>query len=74
MLIEDVEPEREPGLVHPSPLVRYEDIGGNAPGTVYDYCDEYAGIGHVPQMEIPEVVSERVLAWMDANRLSTPAS
>jgi pimeloyl-ACP methyl ester carboxylesterase len=36
--------------------------------------DEYAGIGHVPQMEIPEVVSERVLAWMDANRLSTAAS
>ena len=36
--------------------------------------DEYAGIGHVPQMEIPEVVSERVLDWMDANRLSTSAS
>lgn len=36
--------------------------------------DEYAGIGHVPQMEIPEVVSERVLDWMDANRLSTAAS
>ncbi len=36
--------------------------------------DEFAGIGHVPQMEIPEVVSERVLAWMDANRLSSAAS
>ncbi|KOV81404.1 alpha/beta fold hydrolase [Nocardia sp. NRRL S-836] len=36
--------------------------------------DEFAGVGHVPQMEIPGVVSERVLAWMDANRLSTPAS
>ncbi|WP_045316705.1 alpha/beta fold hydrolase [Lentzea aerocolonigenes] len=36
--------------------------------------DEYAGVGHVPQMEIPEVVSERVLAWMDANRLITEAS
>ncbi|MGW4212353.1 alpha/beta fold hydrolase [Lentzea sp. NPDC004789] len=36
--------------------------------------DEYEGIGHVPQMEIPEVVSERVLDWMDANRLSTAAS
>lgn len=36
--------------------------------------DEYAGIGHVPQMEIPGVVSERVLDWMDANRLSTAAS
>lgn len=36
--------------------------------------DEYAGIGHVPQMEIPEVVSERVLDWMDANRLSTSLS
>ncbi len=36
--------------------------------------DEYEGIGHVPQMEIPGVVSERVLDWMDANRLSTSAS
>ncbi|HEX7302300.1 alpha/beta hydrolase [Lentzea sp.] len=36
--------------------------------------DEFAGIGHVPQMEIPEVVSERVLEWMDANGLSTPES
>ncbi|SFR28446.1 Pimeloyl-ACP methyl ester carboxylesterase [Lentzea waywayandensis] len=36
--------------------------------------DEYANVGHVPQMEIPEVVSERVLDWMDANRLSTSAS
>ncbi|MGW6448311.1 alpha/beta fold hydrolase [Lentzea sp. NPDC055074] len=36
--------------------------------------DEYANVGHVPQMEIPDVVSERVLAWMDANRLSTSAS
>ncbi len=36
--------------------------------------DEYEGIGHVPQMEIPGVVSERVLDWIDANRLSTSAS
>ncbi|ANZ39010.1 hypothetical protein BBK82_26000 [Lentzea guizhouensis] len=36
--------------------------------------DEFAGVGHVPQMEIPEVVSERVLEWMHANRLSTSAS
>jgi pimeloyl-ACP methyl ester carboxylesterase len=36
--------------------------------------DEYSGIGHVPQMEIPEVVSERVFDWMDANRLNTSAS
>ncbi|HUQ56583.1 alpha/beta hydrolase [Lentzea sp.] len=36
--------------------------------------DEYAGVGHVPQMEIPEVVSERVLEWMDTHRLSTSAS
>ncbi|SDP73972.1 alpha/beta fold hydrolase [Lentzea jiangxiensis] len=35
--------------------------------------DEYAGIGHVPQMEIPEVVSERVLDWMETNRLITGA-
>lgn len=35
--------------------------------------DEYAGVGHVPQMEIPEVVSERVLEWMDTNRLSATA-
>lgn len=44
LLVEDVEPEREPGRVHPSPLVRYEDVAGHAAGTVYDYRDEYAGI------------------------------
>jgi hypothetical protein len=44
LLVEDVEPTREPGRVHPSPLVRYEDVAGHAPGTVYDYSDEYAGI------------------------------
>lgn len=36
--------------------------------------DEFANVGHVPQLEVPEVVSERVLDWMDANRLSTSAS
>lgn len=44
LLVEDVEPDREPGRVHPSPLVRYEDVAGHAPGTAYDYRDEYAGI------------------------------
>lgn len=44
LLVEDVEPKREPGRVHPSALVRYEDVAGHTPGTVYDYRDEYAGI------------------------------
>ena len=36
--------------------------------------DEFANVGHVPQMEIPGVVSERVLDWMDAHHLITSAS
>lgn len=44
LLVDDAEPERHPGRVHPSPVVRYEDVAGHAPGTVYDYGDEYAGI------------------------------
>jgi hypothetical protein len=51
LLIEDIEPEREPGRVHPSPLVLYEDIGGHAPGSVYDYRDEYAGIAALVQSD-----------------------
>ena len=44
LLVDGTEPEREPGRVHPSPLVRYEDVAGHAPGTIYDYRDEYEGI------------------------------
>ncbi|MGZ3143661.1 alpha/beta fold hydrolase [Lentzea chajnantorensis] len=33
--------------------------------------DEFEGVGHVPQMEIPDVVAERVLDWMAANRLGS---
>lgn len=49
LLVEDTEPERHPGRVHPSPLVRYEDIAGHAPGTIYDYSEEYAGIAALVQ-------------------------
>lgn len=31
--------------------------------------DEFANVGHVPQLEIPDVVAGRVLEWMEANRL-----
>lgn len=37
-------PNRVPGNVYPSPLVRYWDLEGHARGTHYDYQDEYRGI------------------------------
>lgn len=36
--------------------------------------DEFRNIGHVPQMEIPDVVSERLLDWLEANRLNSSTS
>ncbi|GLZ33357.1 hydrolase [Lentzea sp. NBRC 105346] len=36
--------------------------------------DEFANVGHVPQLEIPDVVSERVLDWLETNRLNSSAS
>jgi hypothetical protein len=35
---------RVPGAIHPSPLVRYRDVAGFAPGTLHDYVSEYRGI------------------------------
>lgn len=35
---------RKPGLVYPSPHVRYEDRHGHSPGTVHDYESEFRGI------------------------------
>jgi len=35
---------RIPGAVYPSPLVRYDDVAGHAPGTVHDYRAEFQGI------------------------------
>jgi pimeloyl-ACP methyl ester carboxylesterase len=36
--------------------------------------DEFRNVGHVPQLEIPDVVSERVLGWLEANRLNSSTS
>jgi hypothetical protein len=38
------EPRRVAGRIHPSPLVRYEDRAGHAPGTRHDYTAEFRGI------------------------------
>ncbi len=35
---------RVPGRVYPSPLVKYHDLAGFAPGTLHDYDAEYQGI------------------------------
>jgi len=35
---------RVPGRTHPSPLVKYRDLAGHAPGTLYDYEAEFRGI------------------------------
>jgi hypothetical protein len=37
-------PPRVPGAVYPSPLVKYRDLAGHSPGSVYDYQDEFRGI------------------------------
>jgi hypothetical protein len=37
-------PARAPGQVYPSPLVKYFDRAGNAPGRLQDYEAEYRGI------------------------------
>jgi hypothetical protein len=37
-------PDRKPGEVHPSPLVRYRDRSGHRPATAHDYRSEYRGI------------------------------
>lgn len=37
-------PQRIPGRVYPSPLVKYQDHAGHAPGTLHDYESEYRGI------------------------------
>jgi hypothetical protein len=47
LLVGGVETERVLGRVHPSPLARYEDLAGHAPGAVYDYEDEHAGIAQL---------------------------
>lgn len=44
LLVGGHEVPREPGRIHPSPEVHYEDVGGHAPGTSYDYSDEFEGI------------------------------
>jgi hypothetical protein len=35
---------RRPGAVHPSPLVRYEDVAGHLPGVVSDCAAEFLGV------------------------------
>jgi hypothetical protein len=37
-------PRRVPGRVYPSPLVKYWDRAGHAPGTLHDYEAEFRGI------------------------------
>jgi hypothetical protein len=38
------QPRRLPGKVYPSPLVKYYDHAGHAPGTLHDYSAEFRGI------------------------------
>jgi hypothetical protein len=46
---------RCPGAVYPSPLVRYEDVAGHAPGTVHDYQSEFRGIQDMRRSGIADV-------------------
>jgi hypothetical protein len=36
--------ERVAGAIYPSPQVKYQDLDGDAPGTLHDYESEYRGI------------------------------
>jgi hypothetical protein len=40
-------PRRVPGRVYQTPLVRYQDRMGHAPGTFHDYRAEFRGIEHL---------------------------
>jgi len=46
---------RIPGRVYPSPQVKYEDLGGHAPGTLYDYESEFIGIQALRAESLAEV-------------------
>ena len=46
---------REPGRVHPSSLVLYEDRAGNRPGCVSDYRSEFQGIQALRQSGLGDV-------------------
>lgn len=48
-------PRRVPGQVHPSPLVRYVDQAGHAPGTLHDYEAEIRGIQRLRAAELGDV-------------------
>lgn len=49
------ETSRIAGRVHPSPLVKYRDLTGNAPGVVHDYEAEFRGIEYLRASETGDV-------------------
>ena len=55
LLVGGEEPPRRPGTVHPSPLVRYVDLAGNAPGRVSDLEAEFRGIQMIRRAGLGEV-------------------
>jgi hypothetical protein len=48
-------PKRVPGRVYPSPLVRYYDRAGHAPGTLHDYEAEFRGVQALRRAGVADV-------------------
>ncbi len=46
---------RRPGVIHPSPVVRYEDLAGHAPGSAHDYVGEFEGIQELRRAGLADV-------------------
>jgi hypothetical protein len=44
LIVDGRAPNRVPGRVYPSPLVKYHDRAGHAPGTLHDYEAEFRGV------------------------------
>lgn len=55
LFVDGGRPKRIPGRVHYSPLVRYCDRAGHAPGRNYDARDEYRGIQALRRAGLAEV-------------------
>ena len=55
LVVAGTDAERAPGAVHPSPVVRYEDLDGHLPGTVHNYEAEYRGIAALVEKSLAAV-------------------
>jgi hypothetical protein len=55
LIVDGRAPNRVPGRVYPSPLVRYYDRAGHAPGTLHDYEAESRGVQALRRAGVADV-------------------